>query len=257
MLVVSFIHNNQLSTVLQLTDKLGKTPVFPLYDENPTRTTPYINYGLIGINVLVFLHEFRLSDRQLEQFLHLYAVIPRELTASFAGIPVHQPVPEWATLITSQFLHGGWWHLISNMLFLWIFGNNIEERLGHLKYLIFYLSCGVFAALCQWFVSMTSTVPSLGASGAIAGVLAAYILRFPQVKIVTLVFLGFFVTRLRIPAWIMIGFFIIQNVISGLASLQTAANMSVQTGGVAYWAHVGGFGLGLILAPLFGLFRED
>lgn len=231
--------------------------MFPLYDENPTRITPYITYGLIGVNVLVFLHEFSLPESQLNQFLHLYAVIPRELSASFAGIPVNQSVPEWETLITSQFLHGGWWHLISNMLYLWIFGNNVEERLGSIKYLIFYLSCGVFAALCQWFVGMNSGVPSLGASGAIAGVLAAYVMRFPQTRVVTLIFLGFFVTTIRVPAIIIIGLFIVQNVISGVASLQAAASMSVQTGGVAYWAHIGGFFLGLILAPVFGLFRRD
>jgi membrane associated rhomboid family serine protease len=231
--------------------------VFPLYDENPTRTTPYITYWLIGINVLVFLHEFSLSNRQLEQFLHLYALVPRELTDTFAGVHLAQPIPEWATLVTSQFLHGGWWHLISNMVFLWIFGNNIEDRLGHFKYLIFYISCGIFAALCQWFVGMTSEVPSLGASGAIAGVLAAYLLRFPQTRVVSLIFLGFFITTIRVPAFILIGLFIVQNVISGLASLQAAASMSVQTGGVAYWAHVGGFALGLILAPVFGLFRRD
>ncbi|MBO3462372.1 rhomboid family intramembrane serine protease [Aetokthonos hydrillicola Thurmond2011] len=231
--------------------------MFPLYDENPTRITPYITYGLIGINVLVFLHEFSLPEPQLNQFLHLYAVIPRELSAGFAGIPVNQPVPEWQTLITSQFLHGGWWHLISNMLYLWIFGNNVEERLGSLKYLIFYLSCGVFAALCQWFVGMTSGIPSLGASGAIAGVLAAYVMRFPQTRVLTLIFLGFFATTIRVPAVILIGLFIVQNVISGLATLQAAASMSVQTGGVAYWAHVGGFVFGLILAPVFGLFRRD
>ncbi len=231
--------------------------MFPLYDENPTRITPYITYGLIGMNVLVFLHESTLPDRKLEQFLHLYALIPRELTATFTGIPVYGAVPEWVTLITSQFLHGGWWHLISNMVFLWIFGNNIEERLGHLKYLIFYLSCGVFAALCQWFVGMSSEIPSLGASGAIAGVLGAYLIRFPQTRVVSLIFLGFFITTIRVPAFIIIGLFFVQNVISGLASLQAAAHMSVQTGGVAYWAHVGGFVMGVTLAPLFGLFRRD
>ncbi|MBR8835756.1 MAG: rhomboid family intramembrane serine protease [Stigonema ocellatum SAG 48.90 = DSM 106950] len=231
--------------------------MFPLYDENPSRITPYITYGLIGMNIVIFLREFTLSDAQLNQFLHLYALIPRELTATFAGHHLNTPVPEWATLITSQFLHGSWWHLISNMVFLWIFGNNIEERLSHFKYLIFYLSCGVFACLCQWFVGMTSSIPSLGASGAIAGVLGAYAIRYPQVRVVSLVFLGFFITTIRVPAFILIGLFIVQNVISGLASLQAAANMTVQTGGVAYWAHVGGFVLGVILAPVFGLFRDD
>jgi membrane associated rhomboid family serine protease len=223
--------------------------VFPLYDENPTRTTPYLTYGLIGVNILVFLHEVSLSSQELEQFFQMYAVIPQELTTNFAQ--------EWTTLFTSQFLHGGWWHLISNMVFLWVFGNNVEDRMGHLKYLIFYLSCGALAALCQWFISMNSSIPSLGASGAIAGVLGAYVIRFPQSRILTLAFLGFFVTTIRIPAIILIGIFVIQNVISGLASLQAAANMSVETGGVAYWAHIGGFAFGIILAPLFGLFQHD
>ena len=223
--------------------------MFPLYDENPARTTPYLTYGLIGVNILVFLHELSLSSRELEQFFQMYAVIPQELTTNFAQ--------DWTTLFTSQFLHGGWWHLISNMVFLWVFGNNVEDRMGHLKYLIFYLSCGALAALCQWFISMNSSIPSLGASGAIAGVLGAYVIRFPQSRILTLAFLGFFVTTIRIPAIILIGIFVIQNVISGLASLQAAANMSVETGGVAYWAHIGGFAFGIILAPLFGLFQHD
>ncbi len=230
--------------------------MFPLYDENPTRITPYITYGLIGMNVLLFLHEVSLSETQIEQFLQLYALVPRELTGSFAGASANQAIPEWTTLFTSQFLHGGWWHLISNMVFLWIFGNNIEDRLGHFKYLIFYLSCGALAALCQWLVGVNSTIPSLGASGAISGILGAYILRFPRTGVVSLVFLGFFITTIRVPAMILIGLFIVQNVISGLVSLQPAA-MSTETGGVAYWAHIGGFVFGLILGPLLGLFKRD
>ncbi|NMG20664.1 rhomboid family intramembrane serine protease [Brasilonema bromeliae] len=223
--------------------------MFPLYDENPTRITPYITYGLIGMNVLVFLHEVSLSNAQIEQFFQLYAVIPRELTNNFAG--------EWTTLFTSQFLHGGWWHLLSNMLYLWIFGNNIEDRLGHFKYLIFYLSCGALAALCQWIIGVNSGIPSLGASGAIAGILGAYIIRFPDTRVLSLIFLGFFFTTIRVPAVVVIGLFFVQNVISGLANLQAAANMSVETGGVAYWAHIGGFVFGIILGPLLGLFRRD
>jgi membrane associated rhomboid family serine protease len=234
---------------LQLVNNLGKTPVFPLYDENPTRITPYFTYGLIGMNILVFLHEVSLSNARLNLFLSQYAVIPQQLTTNFSE--------EWITLFTSQFLHGGWWHLISNMLFLWIFGNNIEERLGHFRYLIFYLACGALAALCQWFISINSEIPSLGASGSISGVLGAYIIRFPQARVMTLVFLGIFITTIRVPALVIIGLFFVQNVISGLVSLQTAANMSVESGGVAYWAHIGGFVFGIILAPLFGLFRRD
>lgn len=223
--------------------------MFPLYDENPTRITPFITYGLIGMNILVFFHEVSLPGTQLEQFLQLYAVVPRELTNNLGG--------EWTTLFTSQFLHGGWWHLISNMVFLWIFGNNIEDRLGHFKYIIFYLSCGALAALCQWVIGINSGIPSLGASGAISGVLGAYIIRFPDARVMSLVFLGFFITTIRVPALLLIGIFFIQNVISGLANLQAAANMSVETGGVAYWAHIGGFVFGVILGPVLGLFRRD
>ena len=214
--------------------------MFPLYDDNPTRITPYFTYGLIGMNVLVFLHEINLSNLQLEQFFQLYAVIPQELTIHWSR--------EWTTLFTSQFLHGGWWHLISNMVYLWVFGNNIEDRLGHFKYLLFYLTCGAIAALCQWFIGMYSAVPSLGASGAISGVLGAYLIWFPQARITTLIFLGFFITTINVPALVIIGIFFVQNLISGFASLQAAANMSVETGGVAYWAHLGGFVVGSIFA---------
>ncbi|MFM7406608.1 MAG: rhomboid family intramembrane serine protease [Cuspidothrix sp.] len=219
--------------------------MFPLYDENPTRITPYFTYGLIGMNVLVFFHELSLSNVQLERFFQLYAVIPQELTTNWPE--------EWTTLFTSQFLHGGWWHLISNMVYLWVFGNNIEDRLGHFKYLCFYLTCGALAALCQWFISIYSDIPSLGASGAISGVLGAYLIWFPQARITTLVFLGFFITTINVPALIVIGIFFVQNLISGFASLQAAANMSVETGGVAYWAHLGGFFVGTI----FALFNRE
>ncbi|AFW96067.1 rhomboid family protein [Anabaena sp. 90] len=214
--------------------------MFPLYDDNPTRITPYFTYGLIGMNVLVFLHEISLSSLQLEQFFQLYAVIPQELSINWSR--------EWTTLFTSQFLHGGWWHLISNMVYLWVFGNNIEDRLGHFKYLLFYLTCGAIAALCQWFIGMYSAVPSLGASGAISGVLGAYLIWFPQARITTLIFLGFFITTINVPALVIIGIFFVQNLISGFASLQAAANMSVEMGGVAYWAHLGGFVVGSIFA---------
>jgi len=141
------------------------------------------------------------------------------------------------------------------MLYLWIFGNNIEDRMGHIPYLLFYITCGILAALSQWFVSMNSIVPSLGASGAIAGVLGAYILRFPQAKVLTLVFIVFFATTIRIPAMYVIGIFFIQNLLSGLASINASTTM--MQGGVAYWAHIGGFAFGAILAPFFGLYRRD
>ncbi len=229
----------------------------PLRDNNPITITPYVTYGLVATNILVFLYQLSLTPQQLEGFFHLAAVVPRELSASFAGIPVNQPVPEWMTLITSQFLHGGFLHIAGNMLFLWIFGNNIEDRLGHVKYLIFYLTCGILAALSQWFFSQNSGIPSLGASGAIAGVMGAYILRFPRAEVLTLVPLGFFITTVRLPAVFFLGFWFIQQAFYGVASLNAPSNIGMESGGIAYWAHAGGFFFGAIIGPLLGLFKPD
>ncbi|MEW6498317.1 MAG: rhomboid family intramembrane serine protease [Cyanobacteriota bacterium] len=231
--------------------------MFPINDHNPTRTTAYVTYALITINVLAFIHELSLTSPQLVEFFQLYAVVPKELSASFNGIPVNQPVPEPLTLVTSQFLHGGFLHILGNMLFLWIFGNNIEDQLGHIKYLIFYITCGVLAALAQWFFSMQSGVPSLGASGAIAGVMGAYIIRFPRARITTLLFLGPFITFPQIPAVFFLGIWFVQQALYGIASLNVPSNIGMESGGVAYWAHAGGFVFGVILGPLLGLFSED
>lgn len=229
----------------------------PLRDENPIKITPYVTYALIAINILVFIYELTLVPPQLDGFFHLFAVVPRELTASFNGIPINQPVPEALTLVTSQFLHAGFTHVGFNMLFLWIFGNNIEEELGSVKFLIFYIACGILAALTQWFFSAKSGIPSLGASGAIAGVMGAYILKFPQAKVVTLIPLGFFFTTLRIPAIFFLGFWFLQQAFNGVAMLESQANVGMEGGGVAYWAHAGGFVFGAILGPLLGLFSPD
>ncbi|EGJ32343.1 MULTISPECIES: rhomboid family intramembrane serine protease [Moorena] len=228
----------------------------PLRDENPITITPYITILLIAINILVFIYELSLSKPELDTFFRLYAVVPRELTASFEGFPVGQPVPEPLTLITSQFLHAGFLHVGSNMLFLWIFGNNIEEKLGGIRFLIFYLTCGALAALAQWFFSALSPIPALGASGAIAGVMGAYIIRFPNAKILTLVplFIIFFVAR--IPAVFYLGFWFLQQAFNGIASLGAQAQVGMEGGGIAYWAHAGGFVFGAILGPILGLFDD-
>ncbi len=231
--------------------------MFPISDNNPTRITPYVTYALIGANIFIFLYEISLTSPQLDRFFHLYAVVPKELTASFKGIPTAQAVPEPTTLITSQFLHGSVLHILGNMLFLWIFGNNIEDQLGHIKYIFFYLTCGILAALTQWFFTMQSGVPSLGASGAIAGVLGAYILRFPSARVRTLVFLGPFITFPDIPAIFFLGIWFVQQALYSVASLNVPSNIGMESGGVAYWAHVGGFVFGAILAPLLGLFSSD
>ncbi len=229
----------------------------PLRDNNPISITPYVTYGLVAVNILAFIYQLSLTPQQLEGFFHLAAVVPRELTASFEGISVNQPVPEWMTLITSQFLHGGFLHLGGNMLFLWVFGNNVEDRLGHVKYLIFYLACGVLAALTQWFFSQNSGIPSLGASGAIAGVMGAYILRFPHAKVLTLLPLGFFITTVQIPAVFFLGFWFLQQALFGIASLNAPTNIGMESGGIAYWAHAGGFFFGAILGPPLGLLRRS
>lgn len=228
----------------------------PLRDENPITITPYITILLIIINILVFIYELSLNKPELDTFFRLYAVVPKELTASFEGFSVGQPVPEPLTLITSQFLHAGFLHVGSNMLFLWIFGNNIEEKLGGIKFLIFYLTCGALAALAQWFFSALSPIPALGASGAIAGVMGAYILRFPNAKILTLVPLFFIFFVARIPAVFYLGFWFLQQAFNGIASLGAQAQVGMEGGGIAYWAHAGGFVFGAILGPILGLFDD-
>ena len=228
----------------------------PLKDENPIKITPYVTYGLIAINIIVFVYELSLNPSQLEVFFHFFAIVPLELTVNLGGTATHQPVPEIATLFSSQFLHASFAHIGFNMLYLWIFGNNIEEELGATKYLIFYLSCGALAGLSQWFFSATSDVPSLGASGAIAGVMGAYILKFPQAKIVTVLPLGIFFPLFRIPAVYFLGFWFLEQAFNSLASFNVPTNVGMESGGVAYWAHAGGFVFGAILAPILGLFSS-
>jgi len=226
----------------------------PLHDNNPTRTTPYVVLALIAANVVTFLHELSLSEEGLNRFFYTYAIVPEQLTASLQSGNLAYVVPQLSTLITSQFLHGGFLHVGGNMLFLWVFGNNIEDQIGHLKFLIFYLICGSLAGLAQWFFFSQSAVPVLGASGAIAGVLGAYILRFPRAEVLTLVPFFFFLFTIHIPAVLFLGFWFLQQAVQGVAALQ--ASTGVNSGGVAYWAHAGGFVFGALLAAPFGLFRR-
>ncbi len=222
----------------------------PLRDDNPTSSKPRVTIALIIINIFVFLFQINLGPKQLEIFWNVFAIVPIQLTASFRGL-LEFPLLEWMTLITSQFLHGGFLHIGGNMLYLWIFGNNIEDQLGHVRFLIFYLGCGALAGLTQWIFDPASGVPTLGASGAIAGIMGAYILRFPRAQIVTLIPLLFFFFTIRIPALYFLGFWFIQQALYGLLSL--GGEVNVGSGGVAYWAHAGGFVFGLILGPMLGL----
>jgi membrane associated rhomboid family serine protease len=209
-----------------------------------------VTYGLIGLNIAVFLYQLGLSRVGLDRWFEAWALVPAQLSESFQGA-LEAPAYEWITLVSSQFLHGGFFHVGGNLLYLWVFGNNIEDQLGHLRFLIFYLGCGVLAGLTQWMVDPASTVPTVGASGAIAGVMGAYILRFPRAHIVTLIPLIIFFTTIRVPAIFFLGFWFVQQALFGLASLSSEASWS--DGGVAYWAHSGGFVFGLILGPMLGL----
>ncbi|MFZ4639205.1 MAG: rhomboid family intramembrane serine protease [Nodosilinea sp.] len=226
----------------------------PLRDENPIRSTPTVTYGIIGLNIVVFLFQRILTPKGLDIFLDTWAIVPIELTSSFQGI-LKSPQSEWVTLISSQFLHGGFLHIGGNMLYLWVFGNNIEDQLGHFKFLVFYLTCGAIAGLTQWFFDPFSTVPTIGASGAIAGVMGAYILRFPRAYIVTLIPLLFFFTTVRIPAVFFLGFWFLQQALFSLFTLSNHLNAA--SSGIAYWAHSSGFLAGIIIGPLLGLMGKS
>jgi membrane associated rhomboid family serine protease len=246
--------------------------LFPIADENTDRrTTPFVNYVLIGINLLVFVFLQGLGSN--EKFTYAYSTVPAEIisgrdittpnrelehpvTGQVVEIPGLQPtlVPVWFTLITSLFMHGGIAHLLGNMLFLWIFGDNIEDRLGHLRYIIFYLVCGVLASLAHVFTTVALAaddasllIPSLGASGAISGVLGGYLLLFPTKRV--MVIISWFVTA--VPAFIAIGLWFVFQIISGLGMLGSGS----QAGGVAYAAHIGGFVAGLVLIKIFTIGR--
>lgn len=228
----------------------------PVKDYNPVRMTPYVTYGLIALNIVIFLYEISLPPNALAGFMNEWAVVPEQLSDSFqTGISAVN-TEEWLTLITAQFLHGGLLHLGGNMLYLYIFGNNVEEQLGRAKFLFFYLTCGLLANLAQWFFAPESGIPSLGASGAIAGVMGAYIFRFPQVRILTIVPLGPLPLPVRIPALFYLGFWFVQQALYGTASLEARTMIGMEGGGIAYWAHAGGFVIGALLGPMLGLFDK-
>ncbi len=217
--------------------------MFPLRDANPSRTTPFVTYLLIAVNVLVYLGEFLLGEYQV-QIITTFGVIPARVTgmgdAGLTGIP---PV---LTIFSSLFLHGGLWHLIGNMWFLYVFGDNIEDRLGHSRFLLFYLLAGIAAACTQIFINPASPVPMVGASGAIAGVLGAYVLLFPTARISTLVFLFIFIQVIEMPAFLFLGLWFLMQIFSGVMSLGIGGD----AGGVAWWAHIGGFAAGAIMLPV-------
>ncbi|MFA9386750.1 MAG: rhomboid family intramembrane serine protease [Methyloceanibacter sp.] len=218
--------------------------MFPISDDNPRIGTPYVTWSVIGACVLVFFWQVSLGASGGEIAIYEFGMIPARLLGAAALDPELTAVPAWSTVFTSMFMHGGWLHLGFNMLFLWIFGDNVEDSMGHARYLIFYLVCGVAAALAQAFVSPGSTIPMVGASGAISGVLGAYLLLHPRATVRTVIFLGIFVTMMHLPALIVLGLWFLMQLVSAAFSNSGEA-------GVAFWAHVGGFVAGMALVPLF------
>lgn len=208
-------------------------------DDSARRTTPVVTYALIAVNVLFFLVELSAGDA----FIERWSVVPSRLLAN--------PVADFITIFTAMFMHAGWAHLLGNMLYLWIFGDNVEDRLGHFRYTVFYFLCGIAATFAQVLVDPHSSVPNLGASGAIAGVLGAYLIMFPRGSVRVMMGRGI----IPMPALIVIGFWALLQFVSGFGAITTTEQTS--GGGVAYMAHVGGFVAGLVLAVLMGGTRQQ
>jgi len=215
--------------------------MIPLKDENPSKTFPFINIFIIILNSCAFVYQMYFSSGRAEHLFFQLGFIPYEIS-HLVDISPENLVPIPFTIITSMFIHGGWLHLISNMLYLWIFGDNIEDRLGHGKYLIFYIMCGILASLVHGFVNINSKIPSVGASGAIAGVLGAYLFLYPGARINTLFVVFIFARVVKLPALIVLGLWMMAQILSGFADCGSQTG-----GGVAWFAHIGGFVSGLLL----------
>jgi membrane associated rhomboid family serine protease len=219
--------------------------MFPLRDKIPSKTFPFVTVGIIVINLVIFFYELSLGE-QLNSLFNTFSIIPARFQNLFQQ-PANQILPVGFSLFSSVFLHGGWMHVIGNMWYLWIFGDNVEDSTGHFRFLIFYLLCGILAGLTHILMNPASTVPTIGASGAIAGVMGAYFLLYPRSKILTLIFVFVFIQVIEIPAVFFLGFWILFQFISGSVS----RGLVESSGGVAWWAHIGGFLVGLALILLF------
>jgi membrane associated rhomboid family serine protease len=221
--------------------------MIPLRDKNPSSTTPLVTMLLIVTNVLVFFYELSLGV-SLHRFLMHYALVPAKLVY-YGEVPGIAFTGILGSFLFSMFLHGGWLHIIGNMWYLWIFGDNVEDRLGHGRFLLFYITCGIVASVVHIFFNSRSTMPVVGASGAIAGVLGAYLVSFPFARIITAVPIFFFFTLIEIPAAVLLLFWFVLQFFSGALSIAVSAHAG--GGGVAWWAHVGGFVGGMILINIF------
>ncbi len=213
--------------------------MIPIKDDNPTRRLPWVTLAIIALNIAVFLYESSLGDAALLRFITNWSFVPTRFLA--APLSLHEII----TLFSSMFMHAGWVHIGGNMLYLWIFGNNIEDRFGWLGFIGFYLVAGIIASIAQVAAGGASSLPQLGASGAIAGVLGAYAILYPRASIVTIIPIFFFIEVARVPAFLVIGFWFLLQLGSGVASL---APEVAQNGGVAWFAHIGGFAAGLVIA---------
>ena len=220
--------------------------MIPLRDDQPTFSTPFVNYFLIVLNLLVYLWERSVSYRALSTFMIEFGVVPRHTLAVLTGHSHDPAVAALLPLFTSMFLHVNFWHVAGNMLFLWIFGDNVEDYLGHFTYLVFYLASGVAAGVTHILLNQGSRVPSVGASGAIAGVMGAYFILYPKARVLIWFPPIFF---FHVPAWLMLGYWFVVNFLSGTAT--AVAETSQTSGGVAFWAHVGGFVAGVIMINVF------
>ncbi|MGA7928202.1 MAG: rhomboid family intramembrane serine protease [Candidatus Sulfotelmatobacter sp.] len=220
--------------------------MLPIRDDQPRYSTPWVNSFLIGLNLLIFLFEATLDPQSLEVLIRQFGVVPSHLSVFLSGSPRYSLLAIVVPFFTSLFLHGSWMHVIGNMWFLYIFGDNVEDYLGHFKYLVFYLLTGVLAMGTHMAMNLHSTSPALGASGAIAGVLGAYFILYPRARVLT----WFFVFVVWVPAWIILGYWFVLNFLSGTAT--TLAVQGRNMGGVAFWAHVGGFISGALLVKVFG-----
>ncbi len=219
--------------------------MIPLRDDNPAEITPVVTVGLMAACVMVFLYQVMLAVDVGEAFVYQYGAIPAVVFA-YAELPAELgAVSPYGSLMTSMFLHGGWMHLIGNMMYLWIFGNNIEDVMGHGRFLVFYGLCGIAAALSHATTDPLSVIPMVGASGAISGILGAYLLLYPRAKVLVLIPLGFFSQMIYVPAAVVLGLWFVMQVVSGGMSL------GAEGGGVAFFAHIGGFLAGMALIGLF------
>jgi membrane associated rhomboid family serine protease len=219
--------------------------VIPLRDDNPAGVTPIVTVSLIAACTLVFLYQASLPPRAGEMFVYEFGAIPAVVFGNAALPPEVAGTPALVSLITSMFLHGGWMHLIGNMLYLWIFGDNIEDAMGHGKFAIFYVLCGIIAVVSHAVTDPSSEVPMVGASGAISGVLGAYLLLFPHAQVLVLIPLGIFTRLMYVPAAVVLGLWFVMQVLSGGMSLGR------EGGGVAFFAHIGGFLAGMALIGFF------